>query len=340
MKKQWIIALVLVVALTMAATITAVALSGDDEPSKEKPTVADNGPNPVTVLQGRYRLSNKTNPTRTVVTDSSKKTVAVLTVGARTVLLKGPERTFTEPATTSAKIITTDWVRIAPKPYLGFLDKTLADWLLKIIGSTAEDVLAISQQYTAGTPIRRDDKNIAYAGPAGFGFLNNDQEKDGSDFFEYLGVPYDFPDGRAEIGERWRGDRRLDCSGFLRMVYGYRSGMPVLRGNKAGTADGLPRSTYAMANKGILIEANEDISSPPESLARIQTGDAVFFALRSGDYESISHSGIYLGEDTDGRMRFVSSRETADGPTWGDTGGRSVLDSGVFGNGLRRVVRF
>jgi len=35
---------------------------------------------------------------------------------------------------------------------------------------------------------------------------------------------------------------------------------------------------------------------------------------------------MYLGVDSGGHHRFVSSRKTANGPTLGDLGGKSLLD--------------
>jgi hypothetical protein len=39
---------------------------------------------------------------------------------------------------------------------------------------------------------------------------------------------------------------------------------------------------------------------------------------------------MYLGIDSGGHHRFISSRKTANGPTLGDTGGRSILDGTGF----------
>jgi len=51
--------------------------------------------------------------------------------------------------------------------------------------------------------------------------------------------------------------------------------------------------------------------------------------------------GTYLGLDTDGHPRFLSSRKTPDGPTFSDTGGSSTLDgSGLYARKLRVIRRF
>ena len=65
--------------------------------------------------------------------DGRGATVASFTDGARTVLITGSERTFTEPAHTTDSITTTAWIRLAPQefPYLrarrveGLADLTL-----------------------------------------------------------------------------------------------------------------------------------------------------------------------------------------------------------------------
>lgn len=322
-------------AVVLAGVLTTVILNRDTP--KEKPVVETT---PLQTLHNRYQLRQETNPSRTLLADSGGQLVAVLTTGARTVLFKGPERTFTESATTTAKIVTKDWVRIAPVAFDGTLTQNTAAWLLKQIGNTSEDLLAVAQQYSPGAPVIKDSDGIAYAGDAGFGLLTG-EERDGADFFEYLGIPWRWADGTtSQIGAAWKNERRLDCSGFMRLVYGYRSGIPLLKGNK-GT-DGLPRSAWAMADHAprVVIATAASASEVPADLSGLQPGDAVFFALHDDAPDTISHSGIYLGKDTDGRRRFISSRQTADGPTWGDKGGKGVIDSGTFGRTLRKAVRF
>jgi hypothetical protein len=41
---------------------------------------------------------------------------------------------------------------------------------------------------------------------------------------------------------------------------------------------------------------------------------------------AVQHSGIFLGVDSDGRYRFLSSRSTPNGPSLGDSGGASIID--------------
>ena len=56
--------------------------------------------------------------------------------------------------------------------------------------------------------------------------------------------------------------------------------------------------------------------------------------------EDLDHVGMYLGRDTNGHYGFISSRKTADGPTMGDRGGKSILDgTGLYARTFRAVRR-
>ena len=58
----------------------------------------------------------------------------------------------------------------------------------------------------------------------------------------------------------------------------------------------------------------------------LRPGDLVFFDASIDDGTQLDHVGLYLGIDTSGHPRFVSSRKSVDGPTMGDAGGNSTLD--------------
>jgi len=63
-------------------------------------------------------------------------------------------------------------------------------------------------------------------------------------------------------------------------------------------------------------------------------------ALLSGAITSIDHVGMYLGVDEGGQRRFVSARQSADGPTMGDLRGAFVLDgTGLYVRRLRSTRR-
>lgn len=75
-------------------------------------------------------------------------------------------------------------------------------------------------------------------------------------------------------------------------------------------------------------------------LDALDAGDLVFFDASADDATAIDHVGLYLGADADGHHRFVSSRKTADGPTFGDLGGASILDgSGLYARSFRAARR-
>ncbi|HEX5993930.1 MAG TPA: NlpC/P60 family protein [Jiangellales bacterium] len=295
-------------------------------------------------LAEAYEFVDMAAPARTQVRRrADNAVVATLTVGARTAVFAGPRRQFAEPDTTSAVVESTTWVRVAPKAWQHGpqISEDLARWLLDQLDQEDPpvDVLGAAMQYLEGAPDLRDKQGVRYAGDAGFGYVHSRDERDGADFYDYLEIPWDFPDdGRVKPSRRW--DRDLDCSGYLRLIYGYRFGIPLLNQTATTTVDGLPRTAASMAAyaRSVVIAAGPNPSRPPTDLSAMQPGDLVFFALHD-DPALITHSGIYLGDDTDGGMRFVSSRGTVDGPTMGDVRGDSVVDSGYFEKRLRRVIR-
>jgi cell wall-associated NlpC family hydrolase len=167
---------------------------------------------------------------------------------------------------------------------------------------------------------------LQIAGDARYGPLSDidpDGRAENSDFYDYLGVSWSFPDGEREKPSADH-MRSLDCSGFIRMVYGYRLGYPLRDTNTPGV--GLPRRSYAMAEFGPGVQLMPNTGRQATDLNRLQPGDLLFFNTGAVRDAPIEHSGIYLGRDSDGHYRFISSRAKANGPTLGDTGGTSILD--------------
>jgi cell wall-associated NlpC family hydrolase len=282
------------------------------------------------------------NPARTAAKEAGGRTVAVFTDGARTVRLSGPSRTFKEPKYTSATVTTDAWVRLAPQVWKAGEENAawFRPWLEAAFVDTSPDALAIATEYLVGAPEQKDNKGVRYAGDADFGPFSEtdpDGRAENSDFFDYLGIRYQFPDGGRSAPQPDRfGD--LDCSGYLRMVYGYRLGYPVRSANTAGV--GLPRRAFAMAQFGPGAAIIEYKNSPVREHARLQAGDLLFFNLDPSDGPQADHSGIYLGIDDGGHHRFVSSRSKANGPTLGDFGGASILDgSGRLAQTFRSARR-
>ena len=84
----------------------------------------------------------------------------------------------------------------------------------------------------------------------------------------------------------------------------------------------------------------EDAGTQATDLEILDVGDLVFFDVESDDGARLDHVGMYLGTDASGAQRFISSRKTANGPTFGDAGGRSTLNgSGIYPRRLRAARR-
>jgi hypothetical protein len=333
-------------AVALVAVVNAVWSTPDEPPPASHAAGSSHRPAGDTAterLAAEYELVDVVRPARTQVRRRADQAmVATLTAGARTAVFAGPRRRFTEPSTTTAVVESTTWVRVAPQAWeYGHIPEALARWLLAELyrDDPPVDVLGAAMQYLPGVPELRDNRGVRYAGDAGFGYVHSRDERDGADFYDYLEIPWDFPDaGKVQPSARW--DRDLDCSGYLRLIYGYRFGIPLLNQTATTTVDGLPRTAASMAAyaRSVVIAAGRSPSLPPTDLSAIQPGDLVLFALHD-DPALITHSGMYIGDDTDGGMRFVSSRGTVDGPTFGDVRGDGVIDSGYFAKRLRRVIR-
>jgi cell wall-associated NlpC family hydrolase len=281
-----------------------------------------------------YVQQRLAGPGRTVVSSSTGAWLATFTDGARTVALAGPRRTFSE-STTTATVSTTTWVRLLPKPFAGSLDST---WLTNALANTSPDILAIAMQYQTGAPTIRNAAGLRIAGDADYGPLQPDGTRlAGSDFNDYLGVTWSYPSGTIDAPEA---DElgALDCSGYMRMVFGYRNGIPLSLSADGGAS--LPRHSWDIAATapGIIVILNT--GSKPTARSLLQAGDIVAFDASTADGTRIDHVGMYLGRDSLGHDRFISSRKTANGPTLGDLGGVSQLDgSGLYASSFRSARR-
>ncbi|MEU5594322.1 NlpC/P60 family protein [Streptomyces sp. NPDC020298] len=298
---------------------------------------------------GPHTFERLSDPGRTVVRDADGGTLATFTDGARTAVLTGPTRSFSEPRTTEAKVTTDAWVRVLPHAWQRGMEKTawFKGWFKKALVDKSPDVFAVAFQYSsAGAPAKRDAKGVRYAGTAHFGprnagvknpldFAYYDEQ---SDFYDYLGVDWTFPDGTRVQPEQARyGD--VDCSGFQRLVWGYRMGIPLHNTNTKGP--GLPRRAYAIAADGpgrLVIDHTG--TKQATDLDVLQPGDLVFFAIIKDRPDFIDHVGMYMGLDDQGRHRFYSSRSAANGPTLGDLSGHALLDgTDFYARGFRAARR-
>ncbi|TWP45752.1 NlpC/P60 family protein [Lentzea tibetensis] len=269
-----------------------------------------------------YRYERLGTPPRTVVR-ARGAIVATFTDGARTAVITGPARTFSEPTRTPAVVTTTAWVRLTPQPWSQHAETAdwFRPWLDAAVADRGDDVLAVATQYLDGAPAVTNDKSVRYRGDASFGR---------ADFHDYLGVNWSFAPG---VTAKPAPDRygALDAAGFVRLVYGYRLGYPLR--DEAGRGAGLPRTPAAMA----AFDAGAPITT---GRLELQPGDLLFLDTRRGGKGEVDHVGIFLGLDQSGRPRFVSSRKRAGGPTFGDDGAPLVLDQPrEKGLGLRSARR-
>ncbi|MBP2323519.1 cell wall-associated NlpC family hydrolase [Kibdelosporangium banguiense] len=276
-----------------------------------------------------YRYERLANPARTVVRDDAGVVVATLTDGAHTVVLTGHSRTFREPRTTLATVTSNVWVRLIAQEWREGEERAawFRPWLDSALGDRSPDALGVAMEYLDGAPSGTNEKNVRFRGDASSGRAEVDDQTASvtADFYEYLGMRWTFPDGvRRKPAEGTYG--AVDCSGFLRLVYGYRLGYPLLGSNTRGA--GLPRSAHAMYELGSGVQVIPDDGERTQAYNLLQPGDLVFFDLDSDGGKQIDFAGIYLGMDSGHHHRFISSRPTADGPTFGDFGGASILDGG------------
>ena len=289
---------------------------------------------PAGAATATYSFKRLSSPARTqVFSVKTGKLVATFTDGTRTVNLVGPSRTFAEPTYTTATVTTTAWVRLLSAPFTGTVDQR---WLTARLGDTSPDVLALSMQYIVGAPAIVSG-GLQIAGDAAYGPLLSDGTRgEGSDFNDYLGVTWTYSSSSdaPEVDQF----RSLDCSGFIRMVLGYRAGLRLTLSPDGGVS--LPRRAFEQAASapGILVIPNTGVV--PSSRAALAPGDLVFFDADSGDGTQIDHVGMFLGRDSGGSDRFISSRKSANGPTIGDLSGRSVLNgTGYYATAFRAARR-
>ena len=280
---------------------------------------------------GPYTLTQLSDPARTVVTDATGAWVATFTDGARTVALVGPARTFAE-ATAAHPVVSTTWVRLLAAPFAGTVDTA---WLDAALADSSPDILAIAMQYVVGAPSLYNATGLRIAGDADYGPLQPDgTRQEGSDFNDSLGVAWTYGSTTDQPEADQFGS--LDCSGFTRMIWGYRGGIPLIL-NPNGVA--LPRrATQQHTSAPGVLTINSTVQVT--DFTRLQPGDLVFFDADAGDGPQSDHVGTYLGRDTGGHYRFISSRKSANGPTLGDTSGKSILDgTGYYAKAFRAARR-
>ncbi|GGJ67953.1 NlpC/P60 family protein [Streptomyces brasiliensis] len=326
-----------VLALLASSAYFTYELRKDEQAKKPAAqSVTDNALQNSGEATGKQTWERLNNPARSVLRDDKGEVIATFTDGARTATLKGSTRTFSEPAITKTKVVTDDWVRLLPEPWTKDADNQqwFKEWFKKYYRSEEDDIFAFAFQYTPGAPVKKDDQGLQYAGQAFYGPFKADgvDRYEQTDFYDYLGIPYTFRDGTTMYPQTDR-LHSVDCSGYLRLVYGYRARYPLMAADDKG--DGLPRTADGMARgkEGVdIIELQGP--SPwyvrPKNTDVLQPGDLLFFKMDHRTANHMDHSAIYLGLDTEGHKVFVSSRKEQNGPTIGDQGGVSRLDGNGF----------
>jgi len=288
----------------------------------------------VSSVQPRYRFTRYSDPDRTVVTDEAGRWLATFTDHAYTVTLTGPQRTFSDP-NARQPVVTEVWVRVLPTPFSGTVNQ---DWLAKALRDTSPDVFAVAMQYVHGAPPVTNSQGLQIAGSARYGpVAADDTREEGGDFNDYLGIPWQF--GTQERQPKSDFFRSLDCSGFMRMVWGYRAGLPLTYAPNQGQA--IPRHSWEILSSAPGVIIIPDTERQVTDFSHLAPGDLVFFHAKTEDHNpQVDHVGMYLGKDAAGHYRFISSRQTADGPTLGDVAGSSLLDgTGLYAKSFRAARR-
>ena len=278
----------------------------------------------------------------TEVRDTRGRWLATLTKGTYTVVLAGPSRRFAEG---TASVSHARWVRTYPEPYAGEVDQ---DWLKRALGANkarVPDVLAIAMQYIRGATAVHED-GLQIAGDARYGPGTEEKRQEGADFNDYLGVTWTYSGEPADRPEH-KQFQCLDCSGYMRMVWGFRHHLP-----EAGYEDRVPLSVVPKADRRSIPRRAYEIyasapgvitipkGTPAIDFSRLGVGDLVFFDADTKDGPQIDHVGMYLGRDVGRRYRFISSRKQRNGPTLGDYHGASLLDgTGLYARSFCAVRR-
>lgn len=264
------------------------------------------------------RVVRHESPARSVVEDQHGGWVATFTDGARTVALAGPERRFDE-ATAAHGVSSRTWVRVLDEPFGGEIDPA---WLAATRTDTSPDVLQVAMEYLPGSPETRDDDGLLVSANAEYGPLQPDGTRPvGADWNDFQQVPAVYGDDLdapepEEVGA-------LDCSGYMRMVWGVRHEVPMTWRPDRGAS--FPRRSFEQAADAPGVVPIPDRGTQVTDLEPLQPGDLVFFDAQD-DHDRIDHVGMYLGTDDAGRHRFVSSRRAINGPTMGDHVTPSLLD--------------
>lgn len=282
------------------------------------------------VINGRFKMT--TDGALTTVTNAfTNAWLATYTLNSRTVTMNGEQRTFSENNIT---VTHSTWVRALATAFNGTVDTT---WLATNLANNVnvngtDDILSIASEY-----LQAGAKNANY-GPTA--------TTEGSDFNDYLQVNWTYtPHYSVSLGRvvtSWTDGydanrvNCLDCSGYMRMVWGYRSQVPMCYNpDPASPNTTMPRKAFEIYGSG-----PGTLVGLPATNFRI--GDLVFFDADSSstaEIGRIDHVGMFIGADQNGNLRFIHSRKSENrGPTFTlDTYGKSILNDDGTGQYLYYV---
>jgi cell wall-associated NlpC family hydrolase len=302
----------------------------------------------------------------TQVTRPDGTALATLTQGARTVAFRGrsttPQRTFSEDcvisyttttnpnypcAAATLTFHTNAYVRLLPQAFNGQVTQDLDNWLIARDAENADvannpDIIARAMSYLGANA---NYGPVIGAGSGPCTLIDYSQRGEFADFNDYLGIDriYTYANGTT-VTRKADPDRLncLDCSGYVRMIYGHHGGLPLEFEELNGQA--IPRRSYQIYQHAPAVTIVYDTNSQVTDMSRLLPGDLVFFNADTDSADELTrldHIGIYLDRDTSisGQYRFISSRKQANGPTFADTGGRSSLDGTFFYQKAFRAVR-
>lgn len=290
--------------------------------------------------QGTYSWSSSGDETTVTKNVNGQQVwVATFTTGSRTVTMSGDLRTFTENA---LSVEHNTWVRLLSTAFAGTVDTAWITARLteNVTNTNVPDILGIAMEYL-------NDGNLdAKYGP-------DSTLDEGSDWSDYLGIDYQYVNHWSQSLQKYTNwthvadpDRlgALDCSGYMRMIFGYRGGITMMYNPDPNNPNSLfPRRSYQMwdscIGKKVMSGYVFGAQDAATKLAQVRIGDLVFFNADTSSATElwrIDHVGMYLGVDEAGNMRFVHSRSTDNrGPSFNyDSRGKSIINNDGTNNWL------
>lgn len=269
-------------------------------------------------------------------------------------------------------------VYVLPAAFDGTVDR---QWLTSVLLHRPQDLMMQCMEYLANAPVTTVRTNFPVnrqhppvivlpsgerlSGDSNYGprdTAGDGSRIEGSDYNDYLGLDIDYP-SFSEPGTYFTDTNEveqlhsLDCSGFVRTIFGFRNDMPMQL--TAHWSDRLPRISSELGQDGwatgTVVWSDTSRPSVATLVAMdLQPGDLLFFDADTSNPDEeegqIDHIGIYLGHvvnpsyngtSVDHFRYFISSRKTANGPTFSNVGGVSRIDgTGLYATTLRKVRRY